>query len=485
VASKEEKFIFWFNEIGKNDVHLVGGKNANLGEMYNNLNAAEKTGSSEQKISVPFGFAISTAAYLHFIKANNLGQKIAEILQSLDTKNIKQLEEKSLKVRELILASPFPPDLEKEILEAFLELAKNLGVPAGVLGVAVRSSSPEEDLTESSFAGLYESYLNIRGNKELLINVKKVFASLFSARGISYRYDGGYNTAEPAISVTVQKMVRSDLGVSGIMFSLDTENGFSDLVLINASYGLGEVITKGEVTPDEYKILKSMIPKGPEAVIEKRLGSKEKKLVYGNNSAATKVVPVDEKERGSFALSEGQIMQLAKLALDIEQYFGMAVDVEWAYDGQVNKFFVVQVRPQTAETKRRNSASQEFVLLETGSVITEGLAVGKKVGAGNAHYIRELSRIGEFMAGEVLITDFADANWEPAIKIAAALVTNLGGRASHAAIIARELGIPAVVGTNDATVVIRDGQQITVSCAEGEMGKVYQGILKFRPKGKS
>ncbi len=473
-------FIFWFDEIGKDDVNLVGGKNANLGEMYKNLTGAESKQFPGEKIAVPFGFAVSAASYRHFIKENNLDQKIKDALAGLDTHNIKQLEDCGQKVRELILSAPFPADLEKEILAAFKTLGEKLKLSSTDLDVAVRSSATAEDLPDASFAGQQESYLNVRGEHELMESIKKAFASLFTNRAISYRQDKNYDHFNVALSVAVQKMARSDRGSSGVIFTLDTESGFKDLVLINAAWGLGEFVVKGMVTPDEFKIFKPTLKKGFKSIISKRLGSKEKKLVYSQSGKElTKEVAVGADERHKFALSDEQILKLAKWAVIIEEHYGRPMDIEWALDGERNELFIVQARPETVQAAKNANFLEEFVLQESGKVILQGAAVGAKIGQGKARYIKDASQLSEFQKGEVLVSEITDPDWEPIMKIASAIVTNAGGRTSHAAIVSRELGIPAVVGTGHATELIPTGVEITVSCAEGEVGKVYEGLLKF------
>ncbi len=480
--AKEDQFIFWFDEIGKEDVNLVGGKNANLGEMYRNLTGAESKLFPGEKISVPFGFAVSAYSYNYFIKQNNLDQKIKDALAGLDTHNIKHLEEKGAQVRELILSAPFPADLEMEIKVAFGQLGEKLKLSPADLDVAVRSSATAEDLPDASFAGQQESYLNVRGDHELLESIKKAFASLFTNRAISYRQDKNYDHFNIALSVAVQKMARSDRGSSGVIFTLDTESGFKDLVLINASWGLGEFVVKGVVTPDEFKVFKPTLKKGFKSIISKRLGSKEKKLVYtpAGSSEPTQELPVDPLDRHAWTLNDEQILKLAKWAVIIEEHYQRPMDIEWAYDGVTKELFIVQARPETVQARKEGNVLEEFVMEEKGNIIAQGAAVGAKIGQGKARYIRNAGQLSEFKKGEVLVTEITDPDWEPIMKIASAIVTNAGGRTSHAAIVSRELGIPAVVGCGNATEVIKDGMEITVSCAEGEVGKVYEGLLKFR-----
>ncbi len=483
---KREKgagFIYWFEEIGKEDVHLVGGKNANLGEMYRNLTSAESKIFPGEKISVPYGFAVSASAYSHFIKENVLDQKIRDTLEGLDTSNIKQLEEKGQKIRQLILDAPFPADLEADVKAAFKTLGEKLKLKVEDLDVAVRSSATAEDLPDASFAGQQESYLNVRGEHELLESIKKAFSSLFTNRAISYRNDQKYDHFKVELSVAVQKMARSDRGVSGVVFTIDTESGFKDLVLINASWGLGELVVKGVVTPDEFKIFKPTLKKGFKSIISKRMGSKEKKLVYSTDGVSpTKEVPVGSEDRHRFVLSDEQILQLAKWAVIIEDHYQRPMDIEWAFDGESQELFVVQARPETVQARKTGKVLEEYVMQEKGKILIQGAAVGAKIGAGKAHYIKEAAELSDFKKGEVLITEITDPDWEPIMKIASAIVTDSGGRTSHAAIVSRELGIPAIVGTGKATKILKTGTDVTVSCAEGEVGRVYEGILKFELK---
>jgi pyruvate,water dikinase len=476
-----EKLILWFNEIGKEDVGLVGGKNANLGEMYQNLTKAGGQ-SNKENIQVPYGFAITAESYRFFITENRLDKKIKDILHELKTSNLRELEKRGAKVRQAILEADFPKRLEEEIGEAYKKLAAHLKLNPNNLDVAVRSSATAEDLPDASFAGQQESYLNIRGQKELLEAIKKAFSSLFTNRAISYRHDTGYDHFNVALSVAVQKMVRSDRGSSGVMFTLDTETGFKDIVLINASWGLGEYIVKGVVTPDEYIVFKPGLRRGYKSIISKRLGSKEKKLIYGiDGSEVTKEVSVAPRDRDRFVLSEEDILKLSRWGLLIEDHYKRPMDIEWAYDGVTKELYIVQARPETVQTAKKGVVLEEYKLLEKGSqVLTQGAAVGAKIGQGKVRYIKDASQITQFKAGEVLVTEITDPDWEPIMKIASAIVTDAGGRTSHAAIVSRELGIPAVVGTGNATQVLKNGQEVTVVCAEGEMGKIYKGLLPFK-----
>ncbi len=478
---KSEKFILWFNEISKGDVNLVGGKNANLGEMFQNLTQAQNKTFPKEKIQVPYGFSVTSAAYRYFIKANALDAQIRRILKDLDTKDIRQLEEKGQAVRQAILQAVFPEDLQKEIYAAYDQLAKELKLPVATLDVAVRSSATAEDLADASFAGQQESYLNIRGQYQLTEAIKKCFASLFTNRAISYRVDQKFDHFKVALSAAVQKMVRSDRGASGVMFTLDTESGFKEMVLINGSWGLGEYVVKGIVTPDEYKVFKPTLRKGYDAIISKRLGSKEKKLIYSSEGMSpTKDAAVVEADRHRYVLTDSQVLRLAKWGTIIEEHYGRPMDIEWAFDGETKELYIVQARPETVQARKDINVLEEYVLLEKGKVLCQGASVGAKIGSGKAHFIKDASQISEFKTGEVLVTEITDPDWEPIMKMASAIVTNAGGRTSHAAIVSRELGIPAVVGCGNATKAIRSGQNVTVSCAEGEAGKIYDGLLKFK-----
>ncbi len=481
MKKKSDKFILWFDEINKGDIDLVGGKNANLGEMYQNLTKTYSTSFPGEKIQVPFGFSVTTSAYKYFIEENGLDEKIKEILTGLSTHNLRQLEEVGSKIRRLLTSSPFPKELELEIRLAYQMLAKKLDKKVSDLDVAIRSSATAEDMPDASFAGQQESYLNIRGEKELLINIRKAFASLFTNRAISYRVDQKYDHFQVALSVGVQKMARSDRGSSGVLFTLHTESGFPNVVLINGSWGLGEFVVKGVVTPDEFMVFKPSLRKGFSPIICKRLGSKKKKLLYANSGKnSTKEVPVSLKDQQTFVLSDDLILKLAKWGMMIEDHYKRPMDIEWAYDSQEKELYIVQARPETVQARNNCNIIENYVLLEKGRTITTGAAVGKKIGQGKARFIKNPTEIEKFQKGEVLVTEITDPDWEPIMKIASAIVTNAGGRTSHAAIVSRELGIPAIVGTNNATKVIKNGQDITVSCAQGGEGHVYEGLLKFK-----
>lgn len=477
---RNKAFILWFDEVNKKDIPLVGGKNANLGEMYQNL-----TGISGKKlkikINVPYGFAVTAESYRYFLKATKLDKRIKEILTGLNTRNIRQLESRGQQARQAIMNAEFPTDLETEIKSAYTQLAKKLKLSVQTLDVAVRSSATAEDLPDASFAGQQESYLNIRGETALLEAIKKAIASLFTNRAISYRVDRHFDHFKIALSVAVQKMVRSDRGASGVMFTLDTDTGFRDMILINASYGLGEYVVKGIVTPDEYMVFKPTLSMGFKSIISKQLGSKEKKLIYSTEgSVPTKEVIVADRDRNRFVLSDEEILTLSTWGMAIEDHYKRPMDIEWAHDAVTKQLYIVQARPETIHARRDLSVLEEYELLQKGKVLTHGAAVGSKIGQGKAHYIKDATQISQFKQGEVLVTQITDPDWEPIMKMASAIVTNAGGRTSHAAIVSRELGIAAVVGCGDATEKIKTGQPITVSCSEGEVGKVYEGILKYR-----
>lgn len=480
MEERSKKFILWFDEVTKNDIPLVGGKNANLGEMYQNLTHASSELFPGEMVQVPYGFAVTAYSYSYFIEKNELDSKIRTILEGLNTEDIKQLEDVGAKVRELIMSAPFPQELDQAIRGNYQELKKKLNLQEEV-DVAVRSSATAEDLPDASFAGQQESYLNIRGEHALLEAIKKAFSSLFTNRAISYRVDQKFDHFKVALSVAVQKMARSDRGASGVLFTLDSDSGFRDVVLINGSWGLGEFVVKGIVTPDEFMVFKPTLKKGFRSIIGKKVGSKEKKLIYATEGTnPTKEVTTSPNERQMFVLTDDQILRLAKWGIMIEEHYKRPMDIEWAYDAHENQLYIVQARPETVQARKDLHQLEEYVLLETGKIFAQGASVGRKIGQGKAHFIKDPSELSDFKDGEVLLAEITDPDWEPIMKKAAAIVTNSGGRTSHAAIVSRELGIPAIVGTGDATKAIPNGQEITVSCADGEVGKVYEGILKFR-----
>ncbi len=472
---RSEKFILWFNEISIEDVPLVGGKNASLGEMYQNL--------SKKKVRVPNGFAITAYAYRYILEKVKAREKIQKILKNLNINNLEQLAQKGSEVRRLIRHVPFPKELEDEIITAYYKLSKQSKVKE--VDVAVRSSATAEDAPDASFAGQQETYLNIKGPEDLLDACKKCFASLFTNRAISYREHNKYDHFDAALSICVQRMVRSDLASSGVMFSLDTETGFKDVVLINGSYGLGENVVQGAVNPDEFIVFKPTLKKY-KPIISKRLGSKTMKMIYntqGNNPV--KNVAVDLTHRKQFCISDDQILTLARWAVIIEEYYTKKankyrpMDMEWALDGITNEMFIVQARPETVQSQRKRNTYVTYKLLEKKQPIFQGIAVGQHIVSGNVCVIKDSKEINSFKEGTILVTEITDPDWEPIMKKAKAIITNKGGKTSHAAIVARELGIPCIVGTSVATKVLKNKQKITIDCSSGDSGFVYEGEVKF------
>ncbi len=470
---RKNRYILWFKETGIKDIPLVGGKNASLGEMFQFLNP--------KGVRIPNGFSVTAQAYNYFLRESGLRSRIKSILADLNTKNIHNLQERGHKVRQEILKATFPQDLQDEILKAYHQLSKLYNL--NDVDVAVRSSATAEDLPDASFAGQQESYLNIRGEYAVLDACKKCVSSLFTDRAISYRTDKGFNHFDIALSITVQKMVRSDKASSGVMFSIDTESGFRNAVLINASYGLGEYIVKGEVTPDEYYVFKPLLDTKFKPIVGKTLGSKVRKLVYAHGgNVPTKNMQVTPEDRIKFALTDAEVLQLAKWGVQIEKHYKKPMDMEWAKDGVSGDLYIVQARPETVVSRKDAAVLEEYVLQERGKVLAKGASVGSKIGMGKANIIKDVNEIDKFHEGEVLITEMTDPDWEPIMKKASAIVTNSGGRTCHAAIVSRELGIPCVVGTTNGTHAIKHGTTVTVSCAEGETGFVYSGKLKYAIK---
>jgi pyruvate, water dikinase len=468
-------FIRWFDEIGIEDVPLVGGKNASLGEMYREL--------GPQGINLANGFAITAEAFRHFLRTTDLDVRIRDLLAGLDTQDAANLQQRGRQVRQAILAAELPEDLQAAIVEAYDRLGERSAEP---LDVAVRSSATAEDLPDASFAGQQETYLNVQGHAALLETCKRCFASLFTDRAISYRVDQGYGHAQIALSIGVQQMVRSDLASSGVMFSIDTETGFQNAVLINAAYGLGENVVQGSINPDEYYVFKPTLRQGHRPILQKQLGSKEFKLVYDmGGGRMTKNVPVPPADRVRFAISDDEILTLARWACQIEEHYSKKrgrftpMDLEWAKDGRTGKLFILQARPETVQSQRRTQQLEIYKLGEKRPVLVRGRSVGQKIAVGPVRVVKSPHELAEVRAGDVLVTDKTDPDWEPTMKKAAAIVTNRGGRTCHAAIVSRELGLPAVVGTETATDILHTGQQVTVSCAEGETGFVYDGAAKF------
>ncbi len=469
--NKDTKYILWFDEVGIGDVPLVGGKNASLGEMYRAL--------SKKKVAVPNGFAVTAYAYMYFLEEEHLMEELKRVLGKVNIKSVESLRKVGHEARQLILRADLPPPLRMAITDAYRKLCKRYGSNTDV---AVRSSATAEDLPDASFAGQQETYLNIRGEHALMDACKKCFASLFTDRAIHYRIDKGFDHFKVALSIGVQKMVRSDVGASGVMFSIDTESGFKDAVLVNAIYGLGENIVQGAVNPDEYYVFKPTLKKGFNSIVSKTIGSKNLQMVYatGGSKNTTKNVSVSPEDRNRFVLSDKEVLQLAKWACVIEEHYKKPMDMEWAKDGKTGKLFIVQARPETVQSQKDVNVLEDYVLSKKGKLLTTGRSVGSKIGTGKANIIKNVEDIRKFKPGEVLVTEMTDPDWEPIMKIASAIVTNKGGRTCHAAIVSRELGVPCIVGTNNATHVVKSGKGITVSCAEGEVGYVYDGIIPFK-----
>ena len=510
---KDKKLILWFKDIDSNDVSLVGGKNASLGEMYSKL--------SKKEINIPNGFATTSQAYWYFLKENNLLPKLKALFKDIDVKNIKNLQTIGRKARNLILAAEFPDDLKIEIIKAYRELSdtraaarrrvkKNeCSLSSNAIDVAVRSSATAEDLPSASFAGAHETYLNVKGEQKLLIAVKKCITSLFNDRAISYREEKGFDHFKIALSVGVQKMVRSDLASSGVIFTLDTESGFQNVVLINSIYGVGEMIVKGRITPDEFYIFKPTLKEGYHSIITKNLGTKNKKYIY-SKEGGLKEINVPKEDRLKFSLKDQEILILAKWACKIEEHYGRPQDIEWAKDGETGKLFIVQSRPETIFTPYRNGVSgagyapkeksksalrsfppslplrrslvyEEYQIKTARKPILTGIAIGSKIGQGKVKVIESISKISAFQKGEILVTKITDPDWVPVMRIASAIVTEEGGKTAHAAIVSRELGVPCIVGAKKATKVLKTGQNITVDCTTGK-GRIFEGKIPFKIK---
>ncbi|MCF7866778.1 phosphoenolpyruvate synthase [Candidatus Woesearchaeota archaeon] len=473
---KSNALVLWFDQLGIEDVPIVGGKNASLGEMYRLL--------VPKGVKIPNGFALTAHAYRKFLDANQLVEKIRDVLSDLNTHDMQNLAERGHKVRELLLQGTFPEELNVEIREGYKNLCTQYGEKTDV---AVRSSATAEDLPDASFAGQQDTYLNIRGEHMLLDACKRCFASLFTNRAISYRQDKGFDHFNIALSVGIQKMVRSDMATSGVMFSIDTETGFKDSVLVTGAYGLGENVVQGAVNPDEFYVHKPTLKQGYKPIISRTMGSKEIKMIYDmqGTKSPTKNISVPEEDRNRYCLSDEEILLLSKWACIIEDHYSekaghfKPMDMEWAKDGITNDLFIVQARPETVQSRKDVNVLRNYVLKGEGKKIVTGRSVGSMIGVGKANVIKSVKDINKFKKGEVLITEMTDPDWEPIMKIASAIVTNRGGRTCHAAIISRELGIPCLVGSTDATDVIKQGQMITVDCSQGDEGYVYDGEIKF------
>jgi len=460
-----QEFVKWFEDLTISDVPSVGGKNASLGEMIRNL--------GQKGVRVPSGFAITAYAYKYMIEKAGIDIKIKEILTDLNTHDVTDLGVRGRKIRDLIKNTPIPLELEEDIRRHYREMEFRYGEN---VDVAVRSSATAEDLPDASFAGQQETYLNVRGEDELIEKVRDCFASLFTNRAISYRVDKGFDHFSVYLSVGVQKMVRSDLACSGVMFSIDTESGFTNVVYVTGAYGLGENVVQGTVNPDQFYVFKPTLMKGFRPILEKKLGSKEKRLIYGTTGTKQTKVSAEDKEK--YIINDDEILTLARWACIIEDHYHKPMDIEWAKDGQTNELFIVQARPETVHSQKDLAIMKTYVLDEKGKLLTEGEAVGSKIGQGQVNVIENAKDIHQFKKGQVLVTDMTDPDWEPIMKIAGAIVTNRGGRTCHAAIISRELGIPCVIGTGNGTSVLKKGANITIDCSEGT-GRIYEGLLKF------
>jgi pyruvate,water dikinase len=485
MPDRSKNFVLWFNEIGIDDVPMVGGKSASLGEMFRKLH--------EKGIRVPNGFAITAYAYRYFLKYAGIEDEIKKVLKNLNTKDIQDLMRKGREVRDIIRHAEFPPDLTQAVYVAYDQLAEEFGKQGmDDLDVAIRSSATAEDLPDASFAGQQDTFLNVRGKRSVLQACRNCFASLFTNRAISYRHDKGYGQFEVSLSIAVQKMVRSDSAYSGVIFSIDTETGFKDAVFITAAYGLGENVVQGTVNPDEYYVFKPTLKMGKKAIINRKVGDRDIKMVYSmEDEATTKNVATTLTERHRYVLDDHEILKLAEWACIIEDHYSKEagyykpMDIEWAKDGDgvnegTGELFIVQARPETIHSQKDSNTYENYQLLEEGEILTTGTAVGMKVGQGEANVIESSAEMDKFREGQVLITNMTDPDWEPIMKIASAIVTNKGGRTCHAAIVSRELGIPCVIGTGNADEVIQAGQNVTVSCCEGENGNVYKGLLKYK-----
>ena len=463
-----KEYVIAFEQLRNSDVGRVGGKNASLGEMISQL-----AGSG---VRVPGGFATTSLAYRDFLEHKGLAERIAARLKTLNVEDVRALAEAGKEIRQWIIDTPFPPELETQIRTAFEKMSGGAEI-----SVAVRSSATAEDLPDASFAGQQETFLNIVGVENVFHAMKEVFASLYNDRAISYRVHKGFTHAEVALSAGVQRMVRSDKGAAGVMFTLDTESGFRDVVFITSSYGLGESVVQGAVNPDEFYVHKPMLEKGFPAVIRRSIGSKISKMIFGSEARAGKsTVTVDNShaDRDRFSISDADVLELAKYAVIIEKHYGRPMDIEWGLDGGDGKLYILQARPETVKSQDSNDVQQRFVLKGKGELLVTGRAIGQKIGTGRVRVVLDASDMDKVQAGDILVADMTDPNWEPVMQRASAIVTNRGGRTCHAAIIARELGVPAVVGCGDATDKLSDGMEVTVSCAEGDTGNIYAGKLE-------
>jgi pyruvate,water dikinase len=470
------KYIRWFEEVSMDDVSLVGGKNASLGELIGKM--------SSSGIRVPNGFCVTAEAYSFVLKEGGVQEKLANALSTIDTKNVDDLAKKGRIARALIKQNGIPPKLAEQIIAAYRQLAKEYGEEPDV---AVRSSATAEDLPDASFAGQQESFLNIRGETELLDACLNCFASLFTDRAISYRVDKNFDHMQVKLSIAVQKMVRSDRASAGVIFTLDTESGFRDVVLVTSAYGLGENVVAGRVDPDEFIVFKPTLEKGFKPIVRRKVGEKQVQMIYsGHGTRTTRNIDVSPERQERFSISDQEVLQLATWACEIERYYSerlkrpTAMDIEWAKDGVDGQLYIVQARPETVHSGKTRRTLETFRLDRKGEVILKGRSIGEKIGAGAARVINSVHELNEFKDGEVLVADMTDPDWEPIMKRASGIVTNRGGRTCHAAIVSREIGVPCVVGTHEGTELIKQGQNITVSCAEGDTGIIYDGKLSFQ-----
>jgi len=460
-------YVIWFDQLSMGDVSVVGGKNASLGEMISKLASAG--------ISVPGGFATTAQAFRDFLAHNELDNNINRLLADFDVEDVDALEKMGKRIREMVLETPFPPKLEQAVREAYDTLQKD-----GEISVAVRSSATAEDLPEASFAGQQETFLNVVGIDDVMLRIKEVFASLYNDRAISYRVHQGFDHAEVALSAGIQRMVRSDVGASGVMFSIDTETGFEDVVFVTSSWGLGECVVQGSVNPDEFYVHKGTLAKNKPAILRRSRGSKLIKMIYGDG-VSVDTVDTNTTEQLQFSLSDEDVASLAEMAVTIENHYQRPMDIEWGKDGIDGQLYILQARPETVESRSNKNVIRRYELDQTNStVLVTGRSIGQRIGAGKVRNIPSLDQLSRVKEGDILVTDMTDPDWEPVMKRAAAIVTNRGGRTCHAAIIARELGVPAVVGCEDATAKLADGLDVTVSCSEGDTGKVYEGQIEYK-----
>jgi pyruvate,water dikinase len=466
-----EASVIWFQELGKHDVEKVGGKNASLGEMISNL--------ANAGVSVPGGFATTAQAYRDFLEQSGLNKRIHDTLATLNVDDVVALATAGKQIRQWIIDTPLLPAFEQEVREAFAKLADG----NDNIAVAVRSSATAEDLPDASFAGQQETFLNIRGIDNVLIAIREVFASLFNDRAIAYREHQGFEHKLVALSAGIQRMVRSETGAAGVMFTLDTESGFRDAVFVTASWGLGEMVVQGAVNPDEFYIHKTTLQAGRPSLLRRNLGSKMQKMIYGSSGVtgkSTTIVDVEKADRARFCITDAEVEELAKQAMIIEQHYGAPMDIEWAKDGDDGKLYIVQARPETVKSRQNVGTMERYLLKQKGGkVLCEGRSIGQRIGSGKVRVVHSIKEMDKVQPGDVLVSDMTDPDWEPVMKRASAIVTNRGGRTCHAAIIARELGVPAIVGCGNATEVLKDGMDVTVSCAEGDTGFIYESQLDF------